>query len=305
MPPRFRVLAGPSYDSLSPLPVNTDSTDSSAAFTIKTPYFEGRIIGNIKGFVDDAGEVVTSKYFENEDRRKDGVTWSIQIQGRFLESISANDVMFGNTFDRPLKLPWGTAAALQFAHYIDPVLTEDLTGSKPWALSPAISTMPHITSMRHPRNSPLQSFNPIRPFVTEDIRPLLNGTTTPPSPPGLTTASKRKKYFEKEARRKAVTYGPDVVLHMDFCYGYFQFPELVLAIPGGITFDLKKYWDRQPVRFVCCRRGEEGKGPGQVFFAVQFEVPEYEEGQGPEPAADVEEEREPTEEDKKLAEDVD
>ncbi|KAG8913639.1 hypothetical protein FRC00_001948, partial [Tulasnella sp. 408] len=116
MPPRFRVLAGPSYDSLSVLPVNTDSTDSSTAFSIKTPHFEGRIVGNIKGFVDDAGEVVTSKYFEKEDRRKDGVTWSIQIQGRFLEPISANDVMFGNTFDRPLKLPWGTAAALQFAH---------------------------------------------------------------------------------------------------------------------------------------------------------------------------------------------
>lgn len=305
MPPRFRVLAGPSYDSLSPLPLNTDSTDSSTAFSLKTPHFEGRIVGNIKGFVDDAGEVVPSKYFQREDRRKDGVTWSIQIQGRFLEPVSANDVMFGNTFDRPLKLPWGTAAALQFAHYIDPVLTEDLTGSQPWALSPAISTMPHITSMRHPKNSPLPSFNPLEPFVTEDIRPLLSGTTTPPSPPGLTTASKRKKYFEKESRRKAVTYGPDVILHMDFCYGYFQFPELVLAIPGGITFDLKKYWDKQPVRFVCCRRGEEGKGPGQTFFVVQFEVPEYEEGEKPEPAADVEEGREQTDEDKNLAEDID
>lgn len=64
--------------------------------------------------------------------------------------------------------------------------------------------------MRHPKNSPLPSFNPLEPFVTEDVRPLLSGTTTPPSPPGLTTAAKRKKYFEKESRRKAVTYGPDV-----------------------------------------------------------------------------------------------
>lgn len=101
-----------------------------------------------------------------------------------------------------------------------------------------------------------------------------------------------------------MTYGPDVILHMDFCYGYFQFPELVLAIPGGITFDLKKYWDKQPVRFVCCRRGEEGKGPGQIFFVVQFEVPEYEEGEKPEPTADVEEGRQQTE-DKKLSEDID
>lgn len=49
----------------------------------------------------------------------------------------------------------------------------------------------------------------------------------------------------------------------------------------------------------------EGKGPGQTFFVVQFEVPEYEEGEKPEPAADVEEGREQTDEDKNLAEDVD
>lgn len=48
----------------------------------------------------------------------------------------------------------------------------------------------------------------------------------------------------------------------------------------------------------------EGKGPGQIFFVVQFEVPEYEEGEKPEPTADVEEGRQQTE-DKKLSEDID
>ena len=64
-----------------------------------------------------------------------------------------------------------------------------------------------------------------------------------------------------------------VVFQADFAYGYFQFPDLVLAIPGGITFDLKKYWDKQPVRFVCCERGENG--PGKELFVIVFEVPEY------------------------------
>ena len=35
-------------------------------------------------------------------------------RGRFLKPVCADDVMFGNTFDRPLKLPWGSGAALKF-----------------------------------------------------------------------------------------------------------------------------------------------------------------------------------------------
>jgi len=36
------------------------------------------------------------------------------FRGRFLKPVCADDVMFGNTFDRPLKLPWGSGAALKF-----------------------------------------------------------------------------------------------------------------------------------------------------------------------------------------------
>lgn len=266
MPPRFRVLAGPSSHQLEPLQVNTEGAD--AYFDIKTPYFEGRIVGNIKGFVDEDGERVPSRYFDREDRRNQGTTWSIQVQGRFLVPVSADDVMFGNTFERPLKLPWGTSAAMQFASFIDPVLTHDLNSKTPWALSPLISTMPHFKATRCQDIKTLPSFDPMQPFK-EDVSALFDGSQTPPTP--LVTASKRRKWFEKENRRKAVKYTPETVLQMDFCYGYFQFPELVLAIPGGITFDLKKYWDKQPVRFVCCERAENGKGPGREFFVVQFE----------------------------------
>jgi hypothetical protein len=40
------------------------------------------------------------------------------ITGRFLRPTSADDVLFGNTFDRPLKLPWGSSAALKFMQYV-------------------------------------------------------------------------------------------------------------------------------------------------------------------------------------------
>ena len=38
--------------------------------------------------------------------------------GRFLQPYSADDIMFGNVFDRPLKLPWGFSAALKFMKYV-------------------------------------------------------------------------------------------------------------------------------------------------------------------------------------------
>jgi hypothetical protein len=83
-----------------------------------------------------------SEYFQREDRR--GITRSIQTQGtsfnlvpvplcqarndsdgralayteHFLRPISVNDVLFGDTFDRPLKLPWGSGATLKFMEYV-------------------------------------------------------------------------------------------------------------------------------------------------------------------------------------------
>ncbi|KAG9006996.1 hypothetical protein FRB95_013531 [Tulasnella sp. JGI-2019a] len=268
--PRFKVLAGPSYKELKELPVNVDTKDGSPYFNIKTPDFEGRIVGNIKGFVDENGNVCTSKYFDRKDRT--GTTWSIQIQGRFLKPVTANDVLFGNTFDGPLKLPWGTTAALQFASFVDPVLNHDLACDRPWALSPMISTMPHFKATHQPPSTPILEFDPLAEF-NEDISGLFKDSSAAPNPLPQ-TASQRQKYFQDEELRKSIEFTPEVVLHVDFAYGYFQFPELYLTLPGGISFDLKKYWSNQPVRFVCCQRASTGTGPGKEYFVVQFDVPE-------------------------------
>ena len=40
------------------------------------------------------------------------------------------------------------------------------------------------------------------------------------------------------------------IITTDFCYGFLQFsPSLTLKLPGGVGFDLMRYWDGQPVRF--------------------------------------------------------
>lgn len=42
----------------------------------------------------------------------------MRLPGRFLKRCTADDVLFGNTFDRPLKLPWGSGVALNFMKYV-------------------------------------------------------------------------------------------------------------------------------------------------------------------------------------------
>ena len=72
------------------------------------------------------------------------------------------------------------------------------------------------------------------------------------------------------------------MLTTDFCYGFLSFPSLALNLPGGISFDLKKYWDGQPVRFVCVerRRRDAGAEEGweddedRMFWCVVFEAAE-------------------------------
>lgn len=134
----------------------TDLVNTSKPYKISSDLFEGEIIVYIKGFTDENGKVRDSEYFAREDRQ--GITWSIQVQGdssillflpnchlpndlhvsfcdesidflafetdhsneigRFVVPQSADNVLFGNIFDRPLQLPWGTGAVLKFMQYV-------------------------------------------------------------------------------------------------------------------------------------------------------------------------------------------
>ncbi|THU97791.1 DUF1769-domain-containing protein [Dendrothele bispora CBS 962.96] len=363
--PGLRVLAGTSLDALVPI---TEFVNTNKTFKFPTSdRFEGEVICNIKGFEDGK----ESEYFEREDRK--GVTWSIQVQGRFLKQYSADDILFGNTFDRPLHLPWGSSAALKFMNYIDPTLTHDLASpTKPWALSPLISTMPHFAHTRlvsSTDNPDTPACSPVDPDVPEFpsnqslsddtsqlhlaiVSPTTSSSSSPDSSPptsasssssslsslssssnhssntsmskhsegtaaaaivdssgkgsakssssshttkstlsklgklktkthrsskhhssgmsadkvkskkplNLGTASQRRSYFSNVEHRKDVVFGPEDIISTDFCYGFLQFsPSLSLRLPGGVSFDLMKYWDGQPVRFVCCERKREGE----------------------------------------------
>jgi len=335
----------------------TDKVNSGKAHDISSELFEGKVAINIKGFTNPSGEELSTEYFDREDRK--GITWSIQVQGRFLQPTSADDVMFGNTFDKRLKLPWGAGVALRFMKYVDPTLEHDLMSeTKPWALSPLIATMPHFVHERiddiraspvleHKRSQssfpPSQSigedtsqlqfaivssnsssstyFTPYSsnsPFATPSSLSVASSSSTHlnvSKMPGslnlsvknslklplekahlkknknkktgifgraldLRTTGDRRSYFSSPQHRREIVFGPEDLITTDFCYGYLQFnPTLALRLSGGMTFDLMKYWDRHPVRFVCCKRrksedGErsDGQPTGDLYWIVSIET---------------------------------
>ncbi|PFH49904.1 hypothetical protein AMATHDRAFT_62184 [Amanita thiersii Skay4041] len=330
MSPCLRVLAGPSLTSLVPI---TDIVNTSTSHKILSDVFEGEVSVHIKDFTDEHGIVRQSDYFSREDRQ--GITWSIQVCGRFLVSYCADDVLFGNTFDRPLTMPWGSGAALKFMQYIDPTLEHDLLSpTKPWALSPLISTMPHFAHKRieegrssnrdqtsgacltiksqnlvgdeytdelylasttidtpgsSSSSSPLSSSSSLHSDLTNGGSTIIvnsarrlkkrkkQGEAGASSNLRFDNASQRRQYFSTEAHRQAIQFGPEDVISTDFCYGFLEFqPSLSLRLPGGITFDLMRYWDGQPVRFVCCERKDSNssneEGWGRVFWCVVIEM---------------------------------
>lgn len=268
--PRLRISAGTALDDLHHVEANTDIPT-----VVSSDVFEGQVAVYIKGFADEEGQVRHSDYF---DKRR-GVTWSIQVQGRFLQPRSSDDILFGNTFERPLKLPWLFGAALRFMHFIDPSLDHDLTSkTKPWALSPLVATMPHLMHHRVDELHTIEEFPPSQPILDRVSRLPVAGAHGKEAK-AKAQFSKRRSHFQNAAKRKDVIFGPEDVITTDFCYDFLHFsPEgILLRLPGGISIDVMRYWDGQPVRFVCCERAPKGQivngSPwGRVFWCVVIEL---------------------------------
>ncbi|KAI0701391.1 DUF1769-domain-containing protein [Cytidiella melzeri] len=277
---RLRILAGPSLTNLTPIEPNSD-----IPFDIKSEGYEGQIAVYIKGLPEDSGTPGHSRYFDHPLRN--GITWGIQMQGRFLQPCSGDDILFGNIFDRQLKLPWGFGAALRFMKYVDPTLEECLQSrTRPWAFSPFLSTMPHI---QHTRIE--NAHHNIPPSFPACVEPLADDMTDVRSRHGTTVKhavpqhrKQRKAHFKSSSRRKEVSFGPKDLISADFCHHFLEFghDSIILRLPCGLSIDLLRYWDGQPVRFVCAERAKPGENMdgapwGRIFFCVAIEkVPEVE-----------------------------
>lgn len=280
MAPSLKISAGPSIEALTTVAVNHDERP----IEINTDLFQGRIAVRIKNFTGSDPHGVEhrndSAYFSANHGKNQ--SWSIQIQGRFKSAVNADDLVFGNEFDQPIKdhLPYGTSVALQFVKLIDPNLEHDLYAQKPHAWSPYLATMPRINSIKLEQEPELVDKWPAFPshpdYVQEDITSLI--------PPAMAEKQKdtvanfkgidkaheyRQRFLGNRAHRQDITLDQQQLITADFFNGFLDFNDLTLHIPfsGGLKFDLKKYWDGQPVRYICKDRKQD-----KVFFVIQFDI---------------------------------
>lgn len=124
------------------VPVNYDSEP----IIIHNEHFTGYAIFRVNHFdgmmpLDETTNqplptVSTSDYFKGHRR-----TFSLQLSGRFRREWSADDVMFGTFFERPVSLPPGYKIALALARKIDASMDGDLSTNEPYMCSPLICAM--------------------------------------------------------------------------------------------------------------------------------------------------------------------
>lgn len=127
MAPRLRVLI--STDQA--YPPTTVCHVNGPAVPIETPGFKGTLAVFVKGFEGEGKAGAGEQYFGIRDdmtygivvkgeyrflRRARNLSKAADSLGHFLDSPNADDVVFGNVFELPIRdsLPWGTAIATKF-----------------------------------------------------------------------------------------------------------------------------------------------------------------------------------------------
>ena len=281
MAPSLKISAGPSVDALQTVAVNHDDRPT----VVDSDLFHGRIAVRIKNFTgsdpDGVEHRADTPYFNDGHGKHQ--SWSMQIQGRFKTEVNADDLVFGNEFDKPIKdhLPYGTSVALQFVKLIDPNLEHDLYAEKPHAWSPYLATMPriHSTTLSGGEDGKFEGWPtfPTHPeYVVDDISSLIppelaeKEKETVANLKGIDKAHEyRQRFLGNKSHRQHITVGPEQIVTADFFNAFIDFNDLTLHIPfsGGLKFDLKKYWDGQPVRYICKDRKND-----KVFFIIQFDI---------------------------------
>ncbi|WVQ80117.1 hypothetical protein IAT38_002218 [Cryptococcus sp. DSM 104549] len=275
MTPKLRVLLSDSSGKpTTPCPVNSPSPTP-----IRTPGFEGDLWVFVKDYAGDEKRGEGKEYFGEEGRG--GMTYGIVVKGRFLKDLTADDVVFGNVFQKPIRdsLPWGTSVATKFMYFIDPTLELDIYADKPWALSPALATM-NLLSLSTAQES---GEDGAKPVVKEGALELLrsNGASKVPETSGLNEKSEiaaRRKWLGVKENRESVKLSKDVLVGMEFANGLLDFNTLSASLPPpfSLHIPLLKYWDGQPVTYVCQRRpaagGKASPVGEEVFWSVAFEI---------------------------------
>ncbi|KAI5290245.1 hypothetical protein KEM54_002093 [Ascosphaera aggregata] len=139
----LQCTAGPAYDLATHgiVPVNAQE-----AYRIESDLATIDLYVRIQEYTGiPKGSPSTHSYFEHPDHVDD--RYSIAIEFTPKKSVSGNDLVFGNDFDRPIRdrMPPGSNYALKIVKWwIDPGLEGDAYADQPYLYGPALSSWNHI-----------------------------------------------------------------------------------------------------------------------------------------------------------------
>ncbi|KAJ2554291.1 hypothetical protein EV175_002639 [Coemansia sp. RSA 1933] len=272
----LRVRAGPDMAHLETIDVNYEHTP----LKIETEDFSGYISVRVFGFSGLMADPchpppVNAEYFANGFSRK--ALYSIQVVGQFKgRHLTADDIMFGNYFDRRLPLPPFSGLFEWFMRRMDRTLVLDMKSDTPSAVSPLLATVQKLSywdsslhgwetdRIPHINNRILRELHPIDGAFDREgrvaeyfpIKDTLNRDS-----------KKRRHHFEKSSHRQKWKIKPDETYAVDFYSPFIDVNHQCVRMPNAVVEPMPFFDSDMPLRYEC--RTRDGR---HTFFIVQFEL---------------------------------
>ncbi|RDW87391.1 hypothetical protein BP5796_03085 [Coleophoma crateriformis] len=255
----LQVTTGSEYDIKKHhiVPVN-----SPKAVSIDTEHISVDVnvrIQNYRGLPQNSPS--TSPYFSIPSHAKNGDQYSIAFRFTPKTTINANDLVFGNDFDHPIRdrLPPGFSTAFKIVKWVvDPGLDGDVYADQPYLYGPAASSMNILNVGAEEAEVEADAGLVFEEGGDEKGLEARKDNNIPAS------ESARKKHFLNEEKRKDWSFEAGTSYGCDFYNPYLDFNDFALRLPG-FTLPIMKYWDGQGLRYVL-----KNRKTNTVLFVVLF-----------------------------------
>ena len=178
--------------------------------------------------------------------------------------------MFGNDFDHPIRdrLPPGFGTAFNYVKsWIDPGLYGDPLADEPFLYGPLLSSVnvlrvggreardvdvgtrqEQTSSFQEDFGREAEEEEIVDVEIVEEGADDEDGVRIREELDVPDTSSQRMKFFLSENKRKEFQFEEGRTYKCDFFNGYLDFNDFALRLPFGLSLNVVRHWDGQPLR---------------------------------------------------------
>eukprot|EP00752_Nemacystus_decipiens_P009692 g8658.t2 len=212
----------------SSIPVNSEDV----AVPFETPLFKGRLLVRVAGLPGDGA----ADYFRGKKR-----LMQCAVQGQFKKELPFDRAYTGQAYQRPFtQLPakWLIRSAFSLIRRLSPALREDVTGDRPYMVSPLAATAQALRA-----EAPGDEAAIVGDLGEETG--LLGASFMDSRVP----ASARKRFFNNTRNLQAYSFKPGVVYTFDFYQHLYNAVTFELDL-GFRKVKLADYLNHQPAQIM-------------------------------------------------------